>query len=292
MKPRIFIASSVEGKPIAEALQANLDYNAHCTVWDQAFTLSVSTIDRLLLYCVENDFAIFVFSKDDVALIREKQYPVARDNVVFEAGLFMGMHGKDSTFVVVPRDTPQLHIPTDLLGWTMANYDAERAKIESRAALGFATTEIKKAIEQSAWASLRPAITHKGTAGGKTYPLKMRFDITNNHRDPLAIESLTFDLSDKLRLDTKAPRIGAGNKYRPRFLVWQTVKADGTKDDHYEDRCIIEPGKSVVSWVPIDPSIGKATLEDAAKSAAAGVWHYRCCWLRQSVITYKYAEHL
>jgi hypothetical protein len=292
MNPQIFIASSVEGRPIAEALQANLEYNARCTVWDQAFTLSVSTIDRLLLYCVENDFAIFVFSKDDVALIREKQYPVARDNVVFEAGLFMGMHGKDSAFVVVPRDTPQLHIPTDLLGWTMANYDADRAKIESRAALGFATTEIKKAIELSSWTNLRPSIAHKGTAGGKTYPLKMRFETTNNHRDPVAIESLGFDLSDNLKLDPNARKSGVGNRYRPQFLVWRTVNADGSKTDHYEDRCIIEPGKSFISWVPIAPSIGKATLENAVKNRTAGVWHYRCCWFRQAVITYNYSEEL
>jgi hypothetical protein len=293
MKPRIFIASSLEGKAIAEALQANLEYHARCTVWDQAFTLSLNTIDRLLLYCAENDFAIFVFSKDDVALIREKQYPVARDNVVFESGLFMGMHGKDSTFVVVPRDTPQLHIPTNLLGWTMADYDADRAKIESRPALGSATTEIKRAIELSFWAKLKPAITAKSKShpGGITYPLKLYFDITNNHRDPVAIESISFALNGNIRLAPNARKIpGAGNEYRPQFRVWQTLKADGKKEDHYEDRCIIKPGESVNSWVPIDPGIGEATLADAVKNRSAGVWHHRCSWFRQPVITYNYSE--
>lgn len=170
MKPRIFIASSVESKLIAEALQANLEYDAHCTIWDQAFTLSVSTIDKLLQYCADHDFAIFVFSKDDAALIRGTTYSVARDNVLFECGLFMGMHGKDSAFIVIPRDSPPLHIPTDLLGFTTANYDGDRAKAEARPALGTATSEIKRAIERSAWTRLKPTVVRKGSASGKTYP--------------------------------------------------------------------------------------------------------------------------
>src|SRR6266404_5288638 len=115
MKPRIFLASSVEGKRIAEALQANLEYDAVSTVWDQAFTLSTSTMDQLLYYCTENDFAVFVFSDDDIAKIRGGEFSVARDNVVFECGMFIGMHGKDSAFVVAPRNAG-LRLPTDLLG--------------------------------------------------------------------------------------------------------------------------------------------------------------------------------
>ena len=118
----------------------------------------------------------------------------------------------------------------------------------------------------------------------------MRFNLTNNHRDPLIFESLAFDLNDKLRLDSRAPKMGARNTYRPELLIRQTVKPDGTKDDEYSNRWIIEPGQTVISWVAVDPNIGKATIENAA--TPWGVWHYRCSWLRESLITYKYAEHI
>src|SRR5262245_35774576 len=118
MKPTIFIASSVEGKEIADAIQLNLDHYARATVWYQTFPLSQTTIETLLKNCSNNDFAIFVFSPDDSAKIRGQQYDIARDNVLFEAGLFMGMHGKERGFIVTPQGSPAFHIPTDLLGLT------------------------------------------------------------------------------------------------------------------------------------------------------------------------------
>lgn len=117
----------------------------------------------------------------------------------------------------------------------------------------------------------------------------MRFTVTNNQHETLIFESLAFDLGDKLKLDNGAPKKGAGNKYRPELLT-QLFKSDGTKEDSYSDRYIIEPGQTVVSWVPLDRSIGKAVVEDLG--TPWGVWHYRCTWQRESVTAYKYAEPL
>jgi predicted nucleotide-binding protein len=103
MKPRIFIGSSVEGKGPAEALQIAFKHDARATVWHQAFGLGGITIDTLLERFRNSDFAVFVFSPDDMARMRESDHLVARDNVVFEAGMFMGMHGRDRTFIVVPQ---------------------------------------------------------------------------------------------------------------------------------------------------------------------------------------------
>ncbi|MEJ7677510.1 MAG: hypothetical protein WKG06_06485 [Segetibacter sp.] len=44
-KPRIFIGSSVEGKNIAEAINANLDFDAWCTIWPHTFGASGITIE-------------------------------------------------------------------------------------------------------------------------------------------------------------------------------------------------------------------------------------------------------
>ncbi len=44
----MFIGSSVEGKPLAEAIQANLDFDFFCTVLSQGvFVAGTSSIDSL-----------------------------------------------------------------------------------------------------------------------------------------------------------------------------------------------------------------------------------------------------
>lgn len=49
MKPTVFIASSFEGKKIAEEVQLRLRYEANCTIWDQGvFDLSFTALDNLL----------------------------------------------------------------------------------------------------------------------------------------------------------------------------------------------------------------------------------------------------
>ncbi|MBD1211047.1 MAG: nucleotide-binding protein [Ignavibacteria bacterium] len=125
-KPRIFIGSSTEGLRIAEALQINLDRDAEVTIWTQnSFQLS-STVIQGLLEAINNfDFAIFVFSEDDVLEMRGQTMNAVRDNVIFETGLFAGSIGIKNVFILKPR-TRELHLPSDLLGIIAGEYDANR----------------------------------------------------------------------------------------------------------------------------------------------------------------------
>lgn len=139
MKPKIFIGSSAEGLQIANAIQQNLEHFANCTVWTQGvFGLSRYPIESLLDAVRANDFSVFVFSPDDVTRIRNQKVTAVRDNVVLELGLFIGRYGKDRTFIVAPRETSDLRIPTDLLGLTPADYDPNRLPSEVVPALGTA----------------------------------------------------------------------------------------------------------------------------------------------------------
>jgi 8-oxo-dGTP pyrophosphatase MutT (NUDIX family) len=151
VQPRIFIASSVEGKDIADALEIHFQHDGHCTAWHEAFPLSNNTIDTLLTKLAENDFAIFVFSPDDRVMIRKGKFAIARDNVLFEAGLFMGMHGKERAFIVTPEGSSSFHVPTDFSGFTHATYNHERAKREPGEALGAAAARIRQAIKKTSW---------------------------------------------------------------------------------------------------------------------------------------------
>ncbi|GAB5500791.1 MAG: hypothetical protein PsegKO_31020 [Pseudohongiellaceae bacterium] len=125
MKPRIFIASSLESLPIADAINVNLDFTAETIVWPRS-SPSSNFIDVLLDHAQSVDFAAFICSPDDFAVMRGEEKQVIRDNVLFELGLFMGRLGKERCFVVVPRGA-EIHTPSDLLGFTAIDYDENRS---------------------------------------------------------------------------------------------------------------------------------------------------------------------
>lgn len=71
MKPKLFIGSSVESLGIAYAIQENLEFTTEVTVWSQGiFELSKFSLDSLLDAVEVSDFGVFVFSPDDISIIR------------------------------------------------------------------------------------------------------------------------------------------------------------------------------------------------------------------------------
>jgi hypothetical protein len=148
MKPKIFIASSVEWLKVANTIQERLEYDAEVTVWDQdVFQLSSNTLDDLNDALSITDFGIFVFTPDDTVKIREGEYQSVRDNVIFELGMFIGRLGKNRCFIVSPRLQNSFRIPTDLLGVTPATYDPNRDDGNLSAALNPACNKIRQTIE-------------------------------------------------------------------------------------------------------------------------------------------------
>jgi hypothetical protein len=149
MKPRVFIASSLEGISLAYAAQSNLQHDAECTVWDQGvFTPSDYPIDDIVAELSRSDFGIFVFSPDDVVSIRDEEKKAVRDNVIFELGLFMGYLSRERTFILQPHGIQDLRIPTDLTGIKPAAFETGRQDRNDRAALGPACDEVRKVIKK------------------------------------------------------------------------------------------------------------------------------------------------
>ena len=126
----VFVASSSEQLPVVKVICANL--KAAKTVeltpdpWDRdTFKSSATYIESLEDKLGTAEYAIFVLTPDDAAKIREQDYRIPRDNVLFEAGLFMGKLERKRCFLVHSANAhgkggPKL--PSDLLGVKTLTY--------------------------------------------------------------------------------------------------------------------------------------------------------------------------
>jgi hypothetical protein len=145
-KPSVFIGSSIEGLDVARAIGYQLKDDGEVTIWNEgAFGLSSGTLETLVNDLERFDFAILVLTPDDVIVSRHVTSQAPRDNVMFELGLFMGSLGRARTFVVCSND-PNLKLPSDLAGVSIARYEANRSDGNLIAALGPPCTLIRQAV--------------------------------------------------------------------------------------------------------------------------------------------------
>lgn len=146
-RPSVFIGSSAEGLPVAEAIQVNLDHSCEIVIWSQGvFGLSDGTLEALVTRLPVFDFAILVLTPDDMITSREREQQAPRDNVLLELGLCIGALGRERTFTVYDR-TSDIKIPSDLAGVTSASYQPH-SDGNLQSTLGAACTQIKGSIQQ------------------------------------------------------------------------------------------------------------------------------------------------
>lgn len=114
-RPTVFIGSSTEGLIVANALKSAFGDLARVELWNagQVFSRNQSFFKSLLDASSLFDFAILVFTADDQTLIRDDLHEVARDNVLFEFGLFLGRQGPRRAVALVQD---KLRVPTDFSG--------------------------------------------------------------------------------------------------------------------------------------------------------------------------------
>lgn len=145
--PIVFVGCSSESLHIAKTIQTNFADMAHVELWTQGtFKPSHDYLTDLLRQSRSVDFAVFVLSPDDVTKSRNIEEASPRDNIIFEAGLFMGSLGRDRVFLLAPKGLAQKK-PTDLSGITMLMYATPPEGASWRAALGAATNQIEDAIK-------------------------------------------------------------------------------------------------------------------------------------------------
>ena len=146
-RPSVFVGSSTEGLDIARAVQVQLDYDCQVEVWTDGLFTPGKTVFGALIHSISRfDFAVLVVTPEDVTLTRDRQRNTARDNVVFELGLFLGALGQDRVFMLRDRTKP-IDLPSDLVGVIAAEYQPhETGNIE--AAVGAPCTRMRQQIKQ------------------------------------------------------------------------------------------------------------------------------------------------
>jgi hypothetical protein len=145
MKPKLFIGSSKEGLDVANAIHSALSDDAECTVWKYALPVGSNTLSAIMEAARASDFGVFVFSPDDTTDMRGQRFLVARDNVLYELGLFSGHLTPGRCFFVLPDGVP-IHRPSDLLGITSGTYEANRDDRNWNSAVGPFCNEVRKQI--------------------------------------------------------------------------------------------------------------------------------------------------
>ena len=137
------------------------------------------------------DFAIFVFTPDDPIEYKSQALITVRDNVIFEAGLFIGRIGTERVFFVKPRNANQLKLPSDLLGVIAGEYDSERDNLI--AALGPFCNKIKRKLKTFEPGSPQ-TLPQLGTSKIRENVLRHEVKILNDQGDAEVTKQLNFTI--------------------------------------------------------------------------------------------------
>lgn len=145
-KIKLFIISSVESLGVARAIQNAFGHDPFITtVWtDGVFKATSYPLQSLMDAVDDSDFAVAIAHADDATEYRGQQWPVPRDNVVFELGLFMGRLGKERAILMEPRER-DIRLPSDLSGITTITYRYEKG-IDTAALMAPACNQLRDHI--------------------------------------------------------------------------------------------------------------------------------------------------
>ena len=126
MKKRLFIGSSSEELETAKTVQKLLENDFEVVIWNEnlwdksVFKLNNNFLHDLLKAPLKFDFGILIGSPDDKVEVRGKEYLQARDNILFELGLFIGRLGIQRCAFLVHEDVKEL---SDLSGIFISKFN-------------------------------------------------------------------------------------------------------------------------------------------------------------------------
>ena len=143
---QVFIGTTEEKVTYGRSLIAHLQHHAACRLADTAFLKNDSFLGNLKEIAETYDFAVLLLTPDDKLETRQLTWQCARDNLIFEAGLFFATLGGERTFVVRPAGMTDFKIPSNLSGINLSTYDDHHQN--PRDAIMRTAIEVLEAIEK------------------------------------------------------------------------------------------------------------------------------------------------
>lgn len=137
---KVFIGSSGEQKRLVDWLTAFIrnEYRGRIepVPWTVPWPGGQFILENLLDFVEHTDAAILFWTADDKTWYRKTERHEPRDNLIFEAGLFIAAHGRSRTQLMVPvyEDTDarkEVAIPSDVAGMTWNSYAWHDGAVEA-----------------------------------------------------------------------------------------------------------------------------------------------------------------
>ncbi len=154
LKPTLFIGSSSEAKSLVKDVHTRIQDSAAVKTWyHDTFFPGEHPLDALRREVLQSDFALLVVTPDDAVVKRDEGGFSARDNVLFELGMFMGSLGPRRSFYLVVNDhrggmRRDVNIPTDLAGITRLQVTRTDDAAKFSSDVGAECARLEKAISR------------------------------------------------------------------------------------------------------------------------------------------------
>src|SRR3954469_20502239 len=135
-RPTVFVGSSSEARAYDIQVRYYLESNdALIAPWPDSFKPGGYALNAFERLASTVDAALLIATPDDTVHFRGAEYPVPRDNILFELGFFTAALGRQRTGLVCvqEKDHIPLKLPTDLDGLTVIMYDPSREAGNERA---------------------------------------------------------------------------------------------------------------------------------------------------------------
>lgn len=117
---KFFIGSSTKSLDVAKKVALIIEEEGHQPqLWKNCFIASEYTFEKLQKICESVDAGIFILAPDDQLSAEGNNEFITRDNVLIEAGMFMGKLGNPYTALCT---FPDVKTPSDFLGITSIPY--------------------------------------------------------------------------------------------------------------------------------------------------------------------------
>jgi hypothetical protein len=97
---------------------------ASARLWTLEFDAGSNFLTALMERSGNVEFAILLYTADDLLLSRGNTYHIARDNVIFEYGLFVSKLGPLHSILVAPKEH-DLKFMSDIAGYSVVTYEKE-----------------------------------------------------------------------------------------------------------------------------------------------------------------------